>query len=500
MFAATAVSKSFGSTTVLRDVSVEIPAGSCVAFIGENGAGKSTLAKCIVGAHQPDTGELRLDGRAVLISSPAAARRLGIGFLPQELANVPALSVAENIVIGAWPSRFGITRKRDMREQARTVLRRLGVTLDLNASMESQPLSVRQLAEIAKALLGDSRLLVLDEPTAALSEEDSEKLFRVVRRLASDGVTVIFISHRMDEVHRFADTVHVMRNGALVASLDPKVATKQELVAHMLGTTADPDLHDVIPTDPTSRVVALSVEGLADLGPPDLIDVGFEIHEGELLGIFGVRGSGSDAIAEVLGGKRQPGAGTLTVRGVRRPPFRNPREATSCGVAYVPQERQRDGLVLAQSLKANIALTVPRLVSRFGVRRPAAERILAQTFARQLDIRMRGVRQPIGQLSGGNQQKALLASRLATKPRVLVLHEPTRGVDIGARAQLLRELRRLAADGMACLIVSSDVEEVTTVCDRLLIIRDGAIVHELTGEAITQQNALLAATRGETGT
>jgi ABC-type sugar transport system ATPase subunit len=219
VFTATTLFKSFGSTTVLRDVSVEIPDGSCVAFIGENGAGKSTLAKCFVGAYQPDSGELRLDGRPLVLSSPAAARRLGIGFLPQELANVPALSVAENIVIGAWPSRFGVTRKRAMHERARTVLRRLGVTLDLNASMNSQPLAVRQLAEIAKALLGDSRLLVLDEPTAALSEEDSEKLFRVVRRLASEGVTVVFISHRMDEVHKFADTVHVMRNGALVVRL-----------------------------------------------------------------------------------------------------------------------------------------------------------------------------------------------------------------------------------------------------------------------------------------
>ena len=499
MLTAARISKSFGSSNVLRDVSFTIPAGACVAFIGENGAGKSTLAKCIVGAHQPDAGEIFIDGKPVVLDSPADAHRLGIGFLPQELANVPALSVAENIVIGAWPHRFGVTTKRAMRSRAQTVLRRLGVSLDLGAPMADQSLAARQLAEIAKALLQDSRLLVLDEPTAALSEQDSEKLFQVVRRLAADGVTIIFISHRMDEVHKFADTVHVMRNGELVASLDPATASKDEIVSHMLGDAVVADHVGAGRTEPASRVQALGVSELIEPGPPALSGIDFSVFEGELLGIFGVRGSGSETIAEILGGKRRPTSGTLTIAGITRPPFRNPREATQCGVAYVPQERKRDGLVLQDPIKTNISIAVPKLVSRFGVRKRSGERSLAQSYARQLDIRMRSISQPVGQLSGGNQQKVLLASRLATRPRVLVLHEPTRGVDIGARTQLLRELRTLAAQGVACLLVSSDIEEVTTVCDRVLIIRDGAFVDELTGPAITQQNALLAATRGETG-
>ncbi|MGX7680833.1 sugar ABC transporter ATP-binding protein [Jatrophihabitans sp. DSM 45814] len=500
MLTAVHVSKSFGSSVVLRDVNFEVAAGTCVAFIGENGAGKSTLAKCLVGAHQPDAGSILIDGRAVVLASPADAHKMGIGFLPQELANVPALSVAENIVVGAWPQRFGITTKRAMHERARSVLRRLGVSLDLGAPMADQTLAARQLAEIAKALLQDSRLLVLDEPTAALSEQDSEKLFQVVRRLADDGVTIIFISHRMDEVHKFADTVHVMRNGELVASLDPKTTSKKELVSHMLGAPQAVSAARTNAISVVERVPALTLSGLYEPGPPPLEDVGFTIYEGELLGIFGVRGSGSDTIAEVLGGKRKPSAGSLTIRGAHRPTFSNPREAIKCGVGYVPQERKRDGLVLQDPIRTNVSLSVPRQVSRFGIRHVAAERSLAQSFAHQLDIRMRSVGQPVSQLSGGNQQKVLLASRLATHPRVLVLHEPTRGVDIGARAQLLRELRTLAAAGMACLIVSSDVEEVTTTCDRLLIIRDGAFVEELSGSEITQQNALHAATRGEIST
>jgi ABC-type sugar transport system ATPase subunit len=498
MLTAVGLSKSFGSAAVLRDVGFEVPTGACVAFIGENGAGKSTLAKCLVGAHQPDAGEIRLDGRPVVLATPADARRMGIGFLPQELANVPALSVAENIVLGSWPSRGGLTTQRGIRARARTVLDRLGVDLDLDAPMSTQTLGVRQLAEIAKALLQESRFLVLDEPTAALSQEDSDKLFEVVRRLTQDDVTIIFISHRMDEVHQFAETVHVMRNGHLVASVDPRATTKHELVTYMLGEEAQLDLHAEVEVHP-ARTPALTVSALREPGPPALDGLEFTIHEGEMLGIFGIRGSGSDAIAEIIGGKRRPAELRLTIRGIERPAFRNPHEATQCGIAYVPQERKRDGLVLGQSIKTNVSLTVPKAVSRFGLRRPAAERGLAQRYAGELDIRMRSINQAVGQLSGGNQQKTLLAARLATRPRVLVLHEPTRGVDVGARAQLLRELRRLAAEGLACLLVSSDVEEVTTACDRVLVIRDGVFVDELVGSAITQQRALTAATRGENG-
>lgn len=488
------VSKSYGSTKVLRDVSFEVPRGACVAFIGENGAGKSTLARCLVGAHKPDAGVIRIGGQEFVFNSPADAKAAGVGFLPQELANVPALTVAENIVLGLWPSRVGITSRRETQAKASEALERLGVDLALGAPMGSQSLSAQQMAEIAKALLQESRLLVLDEPTAALSEEDSEKLFTVVRRLAASGVTLIFISHRMDEVHRFADTVHVMRNGALVASLPPSSATKRELVEHMLGTSTEVENPPVHQRAADAQAV-LEVAGLCDDGQTVIRDVGFSVYEGELVGIFGVRGSGNDVIAEILGGKRRATAGTIKVRGRNHGRFRGPRDAGRVGIAYVPQERKRDGLVLGQSIRSNICMTVPQLVSKLGIRQPTAERRLAEHFASGLDIRMRSVNQPVGLLSGGNQQKALLASRLATKPEVLILHEPTRGVDVGARMQLLRELRRRAEAGMAGVIITSDVEEVTTVCDRILIVRDGVIVSELTGAERTQQNALELATK-----
>ncbi len=490
-----ALRKAFGSVEVLRDVSFDVAQGECVAFIGENGAGKSTLAKCLVGAHRPDDGEIRVGGERMALDSPGDAQRIGIGFLPQELSNVPDMTVAENIVLGLWPARFGLASARATRARARAILGRLGVELDLDAQMSSQSLAAQQMAQIAHALLQESRLLVLDEPTAALSEEDSETLFAVVRRLAEAGVAVIFISHRMDEVHKFADTVHVMRNGSLVASVSPSQTTKRELVAHMLGTSNPAELVSSERRDVTEAPVLEA--RLSRPGSVSLSDVELTLHEGEVLGIYGVRGSGNDLIAEILGGKRQPSTGAITIDGVRRAPFRSPRDAGCCGVAYVPQERKRDGLVLGQSIVTNVCLTVPRVVSRFGIRRPAIERRLAGSFADGLSIRMRGLSQPVGELSGGNQQKTLLASRLVTKPRVLVLHEPTRGVDIGARVQILRELRGLAAEGVACLVVSSDVEEVATVCDRVLVMRDGSIVSELRGEDVTQENALQFATRGE---
>jgi ABC-type sugar transport system ATPase subunit len=499
MLAVSHLTKRFGEQEVVRDVSFKVARGECVAFIGENGAGKSTLAKCLAGVHLPDSGQIAIEGTAVRLHSPRTARQLGVAFLPQELAYASSLSVAENIVLGQWPARWGITTRSAVRARARQALSRMDVDLALDRPMSSLTLGARQLVEIAKALLRDARLLVLDEPTAALGEAESARLFATVSRVAAGGTTVVFISHRMDEVHRFSRTVHVMRNGALVASVDPKTSTKAELVSHMLGTAANEPRS-------TERVVgsdriAMRVTNFHDPGPPAVLGARFSLHEGEVLGLFGVRGSGADVIAESLGGKNKASQATAVVhlRDRSGPLFGSPLAAKRAGIAYVPQERKRDGLVLGLSVKANISLTVLSSIARFGIRRVSAENSLARRLATDLDLRYRSVAQTVGQLSGGNQQKVLLASRLATRPKILILHEPTRGVDVGARLQIHRELQRLAADGTSCLVVSSDVEEITNVCSRALIIRDGMILKELRQPLLTQQAALHWATHGDDG-
>jgi ABC-type sugar transport system ATPase subunit len=359
--------------------------------------------------------------------------------------------------------------------------------------MRHLKLAERQLVEIVKALMRDARMIVLDEPTAALNEQESATLFGILRRLNDKGVGIIYISHRMDEVYRFSDRVDVLRNGRRVASVPPQDTTPAELIAHMLGQEKED-----FARAGTAREgqVSLRLIGWHNSGLPALDDINIDVREGEIVGLYGVRGSGADLIAEGLAGLRREIAGQIAVAGVTQRVFGSPYAARAAGVAYVPAERKRDGLVLGLPVRRNITLMILRSLSRLGIINDRAEAAVADELVRKFDVRFRGADQPVERLSGGNQQKVLLASRVAARPRYLVLHEPTRGVDVGARVEIHRLLAGVADGGCATLIVTSDVEEAVTVPDRLIVIRDGRIVGELSGYQMTQANAISLATKG----
>jgi len=486
------VTKRYAAHVVLDAVSLDVHPGEAVAVIGENGAGKSTLAKIMAGVIRPDDGELRSDGRPVAFHAPRDALAAGIGFIPQELAYFPNLTVAENIVVGAWPSRAGLVSHRRLRRRARDAAQRFGVELAMAQPMGALKVGERQLVEIVKALSRDVRLVILDEPTAALTDAESRNLFRVLGGLVETGHGVVYISHRMDEVFRFSDRVDVLRNGVLVASASPRETSPSFLIAQMLGQAAG-ELTRAESAAQSDGPPALSVDGWRKPGEPGLEGVSFDVARGEVVGLFGLRGCGAELVAEGVGGLHRDISGTTAVDGrpIRR--LTSPRAARRAAISYVPAERKREGLVLLLPVQANLGLLVLRTLSRLGFLRGRRERQSARSLTDRLNIRLRSLGQPTGELSGGNQQKVMVGSRLATRPKVFALQEPTRGVDVGARLELHRFLREFAAQGVGVLVVTTDVEEAVLVTDRLLVMREGSVVAELAGEEKTQGRALALA-------
>jgi ribose transport system ATP-binding protein len=489
---ASGLSKRYGSHRVLTGIDFALDRGEAVAVIGENGAGKSTFAKIIAGVIRPDEGEITLEGHPVSFSSPRDALREGIAFIPQELAYVPELTVGENILLGRWPSRLGLVSHGNVLTQAREEATRYGIELDIGRRMSSLKLADRQIVEIVKAVTRRAQVIVFDEPTAALNEQESQTLFDVIQRLARQRVGIIYISHRMDEVHRLSDRVDVFRNGTLVASVSPREATPDELIAHMLGQASEH--FQLFDRRSQASEPAVSLVGWRTTDSPALAGIDLRVGKGEVVGLFGLRGCGAEVVAEGLAGRHRTIRGEFRLEGRRMDIFRTPIAARRANIGYVPAERKKEGLVLAMSISGNIGLLVLRRLSRLGWIRSRLATGLAARLARQLAVTFSHLRQPVGELSGGNQQKVLLASRLAPQPRVLVLQEPTRGVDVGARLEIHRLLRSICESGAAVLLVTSDVEEAVAVTDRLVIMRDGRVTGELTGEGKTQGQALRLAT------
>ena len=488
-----AVSKRYGSNVVLAEVTLQVRSGETVAVIGENGAGKSTLAKLMAGVIRPDEGEIRFRGEPVSFSSPRDALQEGIGFIPQELAYFPDLSVAENILVGAWPSTGGFVSHRELKRTALAAAQRFGITLDMTRDMGSLKVGERQLVEIIKALCREAAVLILDEPTAALTDAESRNLFHVLGRLAEQGHGILYISHRMDEVFRFSDRVDVLRNGRLVASSSTREATPAHLIEQMLGRAAQ-DLTTAESAALRDTPPALVIRNWQKPGEPGLKGVSLQVARGEVVGLFGLRGSGAELVAEGVGGLHRDIEGDTEVDGRDRTrKLTSPRAARRAAIGYVPAERSRDGLVLLLPVQANLGLLVLSALSRFGFLRRRLERHSAQQWVERFNIRLRSLNQPTSELSGGNQQKVMIASRLATDPVLFALQEPTRGVDIGARVELHRFMREVAARGIGLLVVTADVEEAVLLTDRLLVMREGAIVAELAGEAKSQGRALALA-------
>jgi ribose transport system ATP-binding protein len=489
------VGKRYGSTMVLRDVSLELAPGRCTALVGENGAGKSTLVAIMSGKISPSEGSMQVEGRPVTFRSPRDARARGIVVIPQELAYVPDLSVAENVVLANWPRRRPIAAQRWMRRRCREIFDDLEIDLDVRRAMIELPLADRQLVEVAKVLASHARLLILDEPTAALHARETEALLARLDALKRQrGVSLVYVSHHLDECFAIADDIAVLRNGRLADHTPAAATTRARTVAAMLGHEYQEPPAGVPPG--AERPAVLEVSHWARARPPTLRDVSFTVHAGEVLGIFGLVGSGAEAIARGLGGHDSGISGALRHGGRLHPVPRSPRRARRLSVAYVPAERKTDGLALSQSVGEHLTMMIIGRHARLGWVRRRAQRRSGRALAERFDVRCRGLEQPTEQLSGGNQQKVLLASRIAASPRILVLHEPTRGVDVGSRAQIHRTLADFAREGAAVVVVTSDLQEAVDVTDRLLVMRAGRLVAELTGTDKTGASALAIAAAG----
>jgi len=487
------IDKSFGGVRALQGVSFDVRAGEVHALLGENGAGKSTLIKIVAGVHQADAGQLLVDGREVRFAGPLDAARAGIATVYQELLLFPELTVAENILIGHAPrTRWGGIDWTGMRREAARLLASLDIhDLDVTATVGSLSVGNRQRVEIAKALSQDARVLIMDEPTAALGEADVTRLFATVRLLRSRGVGIVYISHRMAEIFVLADRVTVLRDGALIGTRAVAEVGSPELVTMMVGRAID-QLFPKLPA--TVGAPILEVRGLAS--PPMVRAASLIVRRGEIVGLAGLIGSGRSELAQAIFGITPVAEGEISLDG-RVVRIRSAAAAKALGIAYVPEDRGTQGLIGPMRLRENASLAVLRDLARLGfIDRVAETRLAHETIAR-LAIRTSGPEQVAGELSGGNQQKVVLGRWLAMRPLLLILDEPTRGIDVGAKAEIHRLMGELAQAGLGILLISSELPEILGMSDRVLVMREGRIVVELGRAAADQETVARAMLQAE---
>ena len=475
------ISKSFGGIRVLEAIAFDVRRGEVHALVGENGAGKSTLMNIVSGVATPDAGEMLWENRPFRLEGPRDAQALGISFVHQELALVPQLSVAENVFLGRHPVRRGLVNSREMHERTRRVLGGLGREIDSGRPVAELSLAERQLVEIARAVAFECRLIVMDEPTAPLADHDAEALFRSIRLLRARGVSVIYISHRLKEIFEISDRVTVLRDGKHVLTKPTPEVTHEELVRAMIGT----ELKERLESEASGS--AQSEEALRIEGP-----ISLTVHRGEIVGLAGLAGAGRTRLLEWLFGAGRAHCEVLV--GGRRVTLRTPVDAVRNGLALVPDDRKTKGLVLGASVLHNIALASGR--TRFFIRR-AQEEQAAERWVGGLRIKTAGLSQPVVYLSGGAQQKVVLARWLASGARVFLLDEPTRGIDVGAKAEIYDTIRTLAAEGAAVLMASSELEELTGLADRIVVMHRGRIAGELARAEGTDEKIMHLATGGE---
>ena len=483
------VSKSFGAVKALQNVTLELYAGEVHALAGENGAGKSTVVKTFAGVHRPDGGEVRVDGRPVVFTGPADAQQAGVAVIYQEPTLFPDLSVAENIFMGRQP-RTGLGRidRRAMHERAAELFARLGVALDPRQPARGLSIADQQVVEIAKAISRDARVLIMDEPTAALTGQEVARLFGVVRTLRDQGCAILFISHRLEEIFELCRRVTTLRDGTYVGTEPVEGLTPDDLVQRMVGREVDRlyPKQDVAPGEVALKVSRLTREGA-------FTDVSFEVRRGEIVALAGLVGAGRSEVARAVFGVDRPDAGTVEVGGHRLPPG-SPTAAMSAGIALVPEDRRQQGLVMDMSIERNMGLTQLRSLRRATGRGPLisrrVERDRAADWALRLRLKYARLGDAVGVLSGGNQQKVVLAKWLLTRPRVLILDEPTRGVDMATRVDIYRMIDELTRDGVAILLISSDLAEVLGASDRILVMRGGRLVAEVAAAGVTEDEVL----------
>jgi ABC-type sugar transport system ATPase subunit len=489
------LSKAYAGVPALKAASLVVAPGEVHALMGENGAGKSTLIKILAGAVSADGGEIRIEGQPVLIDHPATSARLGLRFIHQELSVIPELSVAENLFLGRpYPKRFGFLADwRELNARAQVALGALDIdTIDPAAKMARLSTGDQMLVKIAAAFLDEggeaARLYVMDEPTAALTGEESARLFKVIEGLTARGRSVIYVSHRMDEVMRIAHRVTVLRDGETIATRPVAEISKAEIIELMTGR-AIADAYPHRASAPSADVI-LKAEGLTSI---HVRDISFELRAGEILGVSGLAGAGQSDLLRLLMGDAKIRAGTIELRGKRLKPDQ-PAGRWAEGIAYVPRERRREGLLPRASVSDNTVLSHLKVLSRAGIFRHRRNELARSTeFAARVKLKSVGPRQPVFQLSGGNQQKVVFARAVLGGPSVLLLDEPTRGVDVGAKYDIYVLLRELAASGVGIVLVSSDLPELIGMSDRILVMRDGRAETTVPSEGLTQAALLTLA-------
>jgi ABC-type sugar transport system ATPase subunit len=494
LFLLTGVTKRFGGVLAVKDVDFDLRPGEVHALVGENGAGKSTLMKIVDGLYEPDEGGLEVNGQAASFSSPRDAEAAGIAMIPQELDLFPELSVAENLFVGRKRprTRWGGLDWKAMQDEARRRLDSLGVGLDVTAPVKRLSAANGQIVAIARALVGDARAVVMDEPTSSLTDRETRQLFRIINDLTSGDVGVVYISHRLEEIFQIADRITVLRDGQHITTAPASELDAEELVRLMVGRPLN-ELFSRHPHDPGE--VALEVRGLTREGEFESVDL--TLRRGEIVGLAGLVGAGRTELAQAIFGIRPPEGGEILVDG-EEARIHSPQAAMERGIFYVPEERRSQGLILPFSIKNNITLSILDRISRFGFV-PRSERQTADRFAKELSIRGARMSDPVARLSGGNQQKVVVAKSLAREPSVLLLDEPTRGIDVGAKSEIYRLMDDLAKEGKAILLISSELEEVLSMSDRILVMREGRLAGEFEREGATQERVMTAATGGGDG-
>ena len=490
---ATSLVKRYPGVLALDHVSLTIQGGEVHAVAGENGAGKSTLMHILAGAVVPDDGTLAVDGAPLRFRSPRDAQMAGIRMIHQELNLVPDLTVADNVFLGAEPSHGGVLDRGAQTRAARAILDRLGQTeLDADAPVRSLPLAARQMTEIAKAVAASARVLIMDEPTAILAQHEADALFAVIAQLRAAGVAVVYISHRLDEMVRVADRVTVLRDGRQVATSAMQAITRGEMVRQMVGRelAAGYPRPSATPGDEAIRVEHLSS------GP--VVDASLSLRRGEIVGLVGLVGSGRTELARALFGASRLTSGRMVVDGRSYAP-RSPRDAIARGLALLPEDRKRQGLVLIAAIRENVSLSSLGALAERGVVHRARERAAVDEWVSALRVRTPSIERAVRQLSGGNQQKVVLARWMLANARILLFDEPTRGIDVGAKAEIHHLIRDLADRGAAVLMISSDLPEALGMADRLVVMRGGRIAGELTRADATQERvaALILGERAE---
>jgi len=487
------ISKSFSGVEVLHEVAFSLRPGEVHALLGENGAGKSTLVKIITGVHQPDHGEILLNGVPVHFNDTRESRKAGIAAIYQELSLFPDLDVAENIFVGRQPVTAGgrIDWKK-LYKEAEQLLSSLGVHLDMKQKARSLSIAQQQMVEIARAISINARILIMDEPTSSLTLNEVAELFRLVHRLREDGTAIIFISHRLEELFEIADRVTVFRDGSYIDTRSMQDISRDELIRLMVGRT----ISKLFPKqDVEAGDVILQVENLSRTGAFE--NISFELHKGEILGMAGLVGAGRTNVARAIFGVEPPTSGRILIEG-RKVMITSSRKAKELGLAYVPEDRQLHGLIPAMSITSNISLTMLEDYAWRGWLRDEVERKAAYAGARQMEVRASHIWQNARELSGGNQQKVVLAKWLSTKPRILILDEPTRGIDVGAKAAVHALMSKLASEGMAILMISSELPEVLGMSDRVIVMREGRMTGHFTRAEATQEKIISAATQAAT--